>query len=261
MKNKYHVYIGYDERRPMEYEVCLKSFKDNSSGFVTFSKLDLTTLKRRGLYTRTFVQSTKSWSLAFTDRRSTEILDSFYDYAKFLTPHIATMEHKEGLCLFMDSTVLCRQGCDILDLFLKCEGEREDTFVWAVKDYYPESGSISMIMYDLNNPAVFLLTPERISLTTLSVLTNFNWAGKRSMNSPGNSLGCIPREWCLDLYTRNINKKDLLKVKAVNFSKGSPIRKRTKRVLETYDDTFEGEWWDGYYYYITEELVPELESK
>jgi hypothetical protein len=81
------VYIGYDDRQPLAFQVLAHSIWRTCSSPVSITRLDLRTLPmtRRGL--------------------------TQFTYSRFLVPHLSGYE---GFSIFMDSDMLCREDVTLL---------------------------------------------------------------------------------------------------------------------------------------------------
>lgn len=122
------VFIGYDPRQPVAFQVCAQSVWEHASKPVSITRLDLRTLPitRRGL---------------------TE-----FTYSRFLVPYLCGFE---GTALFLDSDILVRHDVTILEnnLWLK------DVPVMLRRG--PQKFEWASVMY-FDNSQLKHLTPEFI---------------------------------------------------------------------------------------------------
>ena len=151
------VFIGYDPRQPIAFQVCAHSVWERASQPVSIHRLDLRTLpiKRRGL---------------------TE-----FSYSRYLVPYLSGFE---GFSLFLDSDILVRG--DVAELFDAVEGmgARSDApSAWMsmgkLKFEWP-----SVILY--NSAACAHMTPEFVEDESHR-LYDYAWAR--------GGVGHLPPEW------------------------------------------------------------------
>lgn len=137
-----HVFIGYDSRQPIAYQVAAHSVWKNASAPVSLTRLDLSKLPvtRRGL---------------------TE-----FTYSRFLAPYLCDYK---GTSIFLDSDVLVRG--DVVELLAHPLAEPK-TPVFAVRG--PRKFEWASVMV-FNNPLCQMLTPEYVDNPKLNPL-GFVWA-------------------------------------------------------------------------------------
>jgi hypothetical protein len=134
-----NVFIGYDPRQPVAYQVCAQSVWENASGPVSITRLDLSKLPmtRRGL-------------TAFT-------------YSRFLVPYLSGFE---GRSLFLDSDILVRGDVYTMTQAFTEEGlyivKGERKFEWP-----------SVMLF--SNWMFRQLTPEYVQ-NPANKLFDFGWA-------------------------------------------------------------------------------------
>ena len=105
------IYIGYDSREKVAYDVCKFSIEKRASMPVNIQPLDLSKLKRRGLYWR-----------AEDPLASTE-----FTYSRFLTPYLNNFT---GCAMFVD--------CDFLFL----------TDIWELLEQFDQTKAIQCVQHD-----------------------------------------------------------------------------------------------------------------
>lgn len=137
------IFIGYDPRQPVAFQVLASSIWRHSSKPVSISRLDLRQLpiKRRGL---------------------TE-----FTYTRFLVPWLCRYE---GQALFIDSDFLCLG--DVAELFSQ---DALCSDVWVVKNPQLKFEWASMMMFNSHRCA--RLTPEYVD-DVAHPLFDFAWADK-----------------------------------------------------------------------------------
>lgn len=141
-----NIFIGYDPRQPIAFQVCAQSIWEHASRPVSITRLDLRTLpiKRRGL---------------------TE-----FTYSRFLVPYLSDFD---GYSLFLDSDILVR--CDIAELFDFADRQYDETDVCLVRSIRRFEWPSVMLF---NNYQCKHLTPEFIESNTMY---DFSW-----MTDPAN---------------------------------------------------------------------------
>lgn len=166
MDKKLKVFVGYDSREDIAWQVCRHSMLRHSHPDLQIVPLKLTTLRELGLYTRD------------ADTASTE-----FSITRFLTPYLAAFD---GWSLFVD--------CDFLitDDILKILDEVDDSkAIYCVQhDYtpanaikmdgqkqtvYPRKNWSSCMLFNGSHPDVKTLTPEVVNSASPAFLHRFNW--------------------------------------------------------------------------------------
>ena len=138
---EYRVFIGYDPRQVISFQVLAHSIVRNASRPISITPLiiEQLPLKRQGL--------------------------TPFTYSRFLVPHICNYT---GKALFLDADMLCKG--DIVELFDLCEiGTREQA--WVVKNKVQFEWA-SLIMF--NNACCGILSPDYIE--TAKGLHKMEWA-------------------------------------------------------------------------------------
>lgn len=179
MSEKLKIYVGYDSREDIAWQVCRHSLLRHSSGDLEIYPLKLAFLREVGLYTRS------------PDQASTE-----FSLTRFLTPYLAA---HDGWTIFVD--------CDFLfttDIYNVLEGKTRDKAVYVVKhDYvpanavkmdgqlqtkYPRKNWSSFILFNNAHPDVKALTPAVVNHESPAFLHRFQWLKDES-------IGEIPLAW------------------------------------------------------------------
>lgn len=201
-----NIYIGYDKREDLAYQVSRYSILSKSSS-AKVHPLKLEELKSQGLYTR---EEDKLGSTEFT-------------FSRFLVP---TLNNFEGWALFCD--------CDIL--FLK---PIEDLFSIANSDYavmcvqhdykptsttkmdgrvqsiYPRKNWSSLVLWNCSHPSNKQVTQELVNNpdTTGKYLHRFSWL-------QDHEIGSISHEWNWLVGWYNEPKDG--EPKAIHYTEGGP---------------------------------------
>ena len=160
------IFIGYDSREDMAWQVCRFSLHRHASAEIDIHPLKQATLRELGLYTRG------------PDKASTE-----FSLTRFLTPYVAA---HNGWTLFVD--------CDFLfttDVHKALKHVRKDKAVYVVKHVYTPANTLKMdgklqtayprknwssfMLFNNAHPAVKALTPEVVNRETPAFLHRFSW--------------------------------------------------------------------------------------
>jgi len=174
------VYIGWDSREDIAYQVAKESLIENASIDVDVHPIKLQDLVDRGVYTR-----------SVDPLASTE-----FTYSRFFTPWLADYK---GWALFCDCDFLFFG--DVADLLQYCN---EDHAVACVHhDYtpkegvkmdgkiqttYPRKNWSSFMLFNCAHPSTRNLAPELINAETGAFLHRLQWAAD-------SEIGEIPEEW------------------------------------------------------------------
>ncbi len=154
MQEKIKIYVGYDSREDIAWQVCRVSLLRHASAEIEIHPLKQPVLRELGLYTRA------------PDRASTE-----FSLTRFLTPYLAA---HDGWTIFVD--------CDFLftaDVLKVLDGKNRSKAVYVVKhDYtpaktmkmdgrvqtaYPRKNWSSFMLFNGAHPQVKALTPEVVN--------------------------------------------------------------------------------------------------
>lgn len=161
-----NIYIGYDPREDLAYEVCKFSIEEKSNAKVF--PLKLQELKDRGLVTR-----------PNDPRASTE-----FTFTRFLVPYLNDFQ---GWALFVDcdflfevspselfeqaddryAVMVAKHEYNVTDGVSKMDG--------CVQHAYPRKNWSSCILYNCAHPKNRMLVPEIINNKEMSYLHRFSW--------------------------------------------------------------------------------------
>ena len=174
------VFIGWDSREEIAYEVAKKSLLDNASINVEVIPIKQQELVRDGIYTRDIDP------LASTE----------FTYSRFFAPYLANYK---GWALFCDCDFLFMS--DVADLikyqdsskavvcvkhdYTPKEGTKMDGQVQTV---YPRKNWSSFMLFNCEHPSTKKLTPELINKETGAYLHRMQWA-------KDDEIGDIPTAW------------------------------------------------------------------
>jgi hypothetical protein len=179
-KTKLKIYIGYDTREDIAYQVCRHSLLRHNSGGIEIYPLKQAELRELGLYTRP------------SDNASTE-----FSLTRFLTPYLAAYD---GWSIFVDCDFLFTD--DVLKVLdhadpsnSACVVQHEYTPSNAVKmdgqtqTSYPRKNWSSFILFNGAHPDVKALTPEVVNQESPAFLHRFSWVKDDA------TIGSLPLGW------------------------------------------------------------------
>lgn len=178
----FKVFIGYDSREDIAYQVARQSLLRHTGPDVSVHPIRQTVLRELGLYQRPHdADSTTEFSLT-----------------RFLTPYLAAQH--EGWTLFTD--------CDFLftaDIRGVLDGLDPAKAVYVVQhDYdpahdikmdgkkqtrYPRKNWSSFIVFNTGHPDVQALTPDVVNAATPQYLHRFEWISDQS------HIGALELDW------------------------------------------------------------------
>lgn len=163
----FKVFIGWDSREEIAYEVCKKSIEKHTKIPVDIEPLQLSTLKDMGIYWR------PEDPLASTD----------FAFSRFLVPYLMGYQ---GLALFVDCDFLFRK--DISEVFTDQLGDcalacvhhnyvpTETTKMdGKIQTTYPRKNWSSFMLFNCAHPKNRVLTPDVVNAQTGSYLHRFQW--------------------------------------------------------------------------------------
>jgi hypothetical protein len=213
MAGPFRIFIGWDRREPVAYDVAKFSLERRASVPVAVTPIKLDELRARGLYSR------DQDPLASTE----------FTYSRFLTPALAGYD---GWALFCD--------CDFLwlgDVAGLLEYTKVPKAVYCVQhDYrpketvkmdgavqtvYPRKNWSSLMLFNCAHPAVRKLTPERVNRESGAHLHRMQWVAD-------GDIGALPVEWnWLEGWNEKLPQGP---PKAVHFTRGGPWFENWKNV-------------------------------
>jgi lipopolysaccharide biosynthesis glycosyltransferase len=175
------VFIGYDSREDIAWQVCRHSLGRHAAGDISPIPLRQDVLRELGLYTRPADASA-----------STE-----FSLTRFLTPYLSA---QSGWVLFCDCDFLFTD--DVGDVFKMLDPSKA---VYCVQhDYtpkfsvkmdgkqqatYPRKNWSSFMLFNCDHPDVRALTPNVVNTAPPAYLHRLEWVSDET------SIGALPLEW------------------------------------------------------------------
>lgn len=205
----FKVFVGYDPREDLAYEVCRYSILSRSSIPVEVIPIKQSELRKNGSYYR---QRNKLESTEFS-------------FTRFLTPFLANYE---GWALFVDCDFLylsdIKELTDLInDSFaIMCVQHdytpKETTKMdGAVQTLYPRKNWSSMVLYNCGHVKNKVLTPEVVNNESGAFLHRFQWL-------EDDEIGEIPFVWNFLVGHNKVDQNDLSGTfpKAIHYTLGGP---------------------------------------
>lgn len=168
------VYVGYDSREDIAYQVCKHSIVRREPG-ATVKPLKQKEMRESGLYTR---EVDKLASTEFT-------------FTRFFIPHL---QNYQGWAVFCDCdfvwtvpTTDLKQYCDpdkavavVQHDYTPAEGMKMDG---KQQHIYPRKNWSSMILWNCSHPKNKVLTPELLNKESPAFLHRFQWLDDEDIGS------------------------------------------------------------------------------
>ena len=168
------VYVGYDSREDIAYQVCKHSIVRREPG-ATVKPLKQKNMRESGLYTR---EVDKLASTEFT-------------FTRFFIPHL---QNYQGWAVFCDCDFLwtvpttdLKQYCDpskavvvVQHDYTPAEGVKMDGQKQTV---YPRKNWSSMVLWNCAHPKNKVLTPELLNKESGAFLHRFQWLNDEDIGS------------------------------------------------------------------------------
>ena len=173
-----NIYIGYDSREDLAYQVCSYSIKSNSKSAYIYP-LKLNNLKEKGFYTR------DEDKLGSTDSRFlVPMLNDYKGWALFCDCDILFLDSVEELFSQVDEkyAVMCVQHEYTPKGSTKMDGR--------LQSIYPRKNWSSLVLWNCGHPSNKKITLELVNdpSTTGKYLHRFSWLEDKE-------IGKISQEW------------------------------------------------------------------
>lgn len=204
----FKMFVGYDQREDIAYEVCRHSILKRSSIPVEIIPLKQSDLRKEGLY----------W------RERGQLESTEFSFTRFLTPYLANYE---GWAVFVDCDFLyladIKELRDLVDekYAIMCVQHdytpKETTKMdGALQTVYPRKNWSSMVLYNCEHPKNRVLTPEVVNTQTGAFLHRFQWLEDEE-------IGSIPFVWnFLEGHNQVVEGNARTFPKAIHYTRGGP---------------------------------------
>lgn len=200
----YNIYVGWDSKEPIAYDVCKFSILQNASINVNVIPLKITQLRECGLYTRG------------DDIGSTE-----FTISRFLVPYL---NNYEGVAVFCDCDFLYQTDVsELFDLFDESKAvqvvkhdytPKESTkFLGHTQHVYPRKNWSSLVMWNCSHKSNKRVSIDMVNSKEPSYLHQFKWLDD-------NEIGEISHEW--NWLEGHYSEPQDGSPKAIHFTRGGP---------------------------------------
>lgn len=208
MKKPFKIFVGYDPREDLAYEVCKHSILKRASIPVEITPIVQSDLRKNGLY----------W------RERGQLESTEFSFTRFLTPYLANFD---GWAMFVDCDFLyladIKELTDLIDdkYAIMCVQHdytpKETTKMdGAVQTVYPRKNWSSMVLYNCGHPKNKVLTPDIVNSQTGAFLHRFQWL-------EDDEIGSVPFVWnFLEGHNKVVENDSKTFPKAVHYTRGGP---------------------------------------
>ena len=212
------VYIGWDSREDLAYQVCRYSILNRASVPVRIVPLKHRELRQQALFWRPWLTEGGGQMIDCIDGRP---MSTEFAFTRFLVPHLALQDGADW-ALFCDCDFLFRadvkalfdlaQGSGYAAMCVKHaheprDGEKMDGCQQTV---YRRKNWSSLMLLNVKHPAVAALTPELVSQRSGAWLHGLQWL-------PDEAIGALPESW-----NHLVGHSPGNDPKAVHFTNGGP---------------------------------------
>jgi hypothetical protein len=205
IKQPFRVFIGWDRREPIAYDVARFSLLRRASIPVCVVPIKVDELRAHGMYWR---DADPLASTEFTySRFLTPVLAGYSGWALFCDCDFLWLGDIAGLLKYISTSkaVYCVQHDYVPKESKKMDG--------AVQTIYPRKNWSSLMLFNCDHPATRTLTPELVNTQTGAFLHRMQWTSDTD-------IGSLPVEWN---WLEGWNERPSTGLpKAVHFTRGGP---------------------------------------
>jgi hypothetical protein len=254
----YHIFIGYDDREHIPFQVAKHSLESLSTVKIKVHKLDHLDLRTKGLFTR-------EWKIEkngqYVDTLDQKPFSTQFSFTRFLVPELWRSlpdSEKSPLVMFVDCDFVWLK--DIGLMFQEIEEKRLKNFksspVYCVHHDYTPPNSIkmdnkkqekynfklwsSMMVFDMEHKDNEHLIPELVNTETGRFLHSFGWC------TDTNKLGSIHEQWN---FLPGYSEKNTGNIGAIHYTEGGPNFPHLRQCR------YASAWWDAYQQYLRERVL------
>lgn len=213
MAMAFDIYVGWDSREPIAYDVARKSLLDHAGKPVNIHPVKLDALVKKGAYTRE-VDPLASTEFTYS-RFFTPWLAGFTGWALFCDCDFLFFADVAGLERYLDPSkaVLCVKHDYRPTATVKMDGKTQTS--------YPRKNWSSFMLFNCSHPSTRKLTPDLINGQTGAYLHRMQWARD-------DEIGELPTAWN---WLEGWNDKPASGYpNAVHFTNGGPWFKGWQKV-------------------------------
>jgi hypothetical protein len=256
-KLPFTIYIGYDPREQVAYDVCKFAIERTASEAVRIIPIKRPTVERMGLFYRQFDIVDDQ----FIDLKDGRPFSTDFSFTRFLVP---ALNMYEGWALYMDCDMYMRT--DVNDLFEEYTTQEYSDFypLFCVQHDYAPPETVKMdgklqenyfrknwssfVLWNCAHPAHKKLTINEINSNSGSWLHKFGWLSDKTSD-----IGKITEDWnWLDGHS-----DEKLEAKNVHFTTGGPWFKNWN-CQRSMDGQYAAEWNMDYSYLLLHGLTNEI---
>ena len=187
------IFIGWDQRDALAYEVCCRSLLQHASVPLDIRPLKHWELRRAGLYWRPYLcdEQGQQWDVFDGKPFSTG-----FSFTRFLVPELCNFA--DEWVLFCDADFLWR--ADVARLFAAADGQPEAVFVVKHNHWPAETlkmGGVLQTRYARKNwSSLMLLNPSRCRALTRHVVSNWPGGDLHALAWLDDAaIGALPERW------------------------------------------------------------------
>ena len=219
-KNR-HIFISWDNREAIGSIVCKFSLQLNTAEpKLSIQYVNQKQLRKEKLYYR------KSFTNAngqYFDSIDNKPFSTEFSFTRFLVPEICRQQHLDGWALFLDGDIVVNEDINkLFDLADEKYAVMCVKFNWLpdktdkqkmdgmIQTRYNKKLWSSMMLFNLNHPAVKKLDHIAVNQSSGSYLHKFQWVDDKA-------IGALPESWN---YVPEVSSGD--EINAVHYTKGGP---------------------------------------
>lgn len=255
---KYHIFIGYDEREHETFLVAKHTLEKYATIPIEIHKLHHRELRASGLFTREWTITASGQTVCNVDGKP---FSTQFSHTRFLVPELwrnLPSGDKNSLVMFVDCDFVWLE--DIGEMFKEIETKRlknnKSSPVYVVQhEYKPEKSTkmdnmkqssynmklwSAMIVFDMENPDNEHLLPETVNTESGRWLHNFGWVTNKI------SIGYIKEKWH---FIPNHSERNTSHIAAIHFTEGGPWFKNYRNCR------YGGIWWEEYNDYLRNQIL------
>uniref|UniRef100_A0A5B6ZP13 Protein CDI-like n=1 Tax=Davidia involucrata TaxID=16924 RepID=A0A5B6ZP13_DAVIN len=204
----FKIFIGYDPREDLAYEVCRYSILKRSSIPVEVVPIKQSELRQNGVY----------W------RERGKLESTEFSFSRFLTPYLANYD---GWAMFVDCDFLyladikelrnlIDDNCAIMCVQHDYAPKETTKMDGVVQTVYPRKNWSSFVLYNCGHPKNRVLTPEVVNSESGAFLHRFQWLDDHE-------IGSIPFVWNFLVGHNKVVENDSSTFpKAIHYTLGGP---------------------------------------
>lgn len=254
----YHIFIGYDDREHIPFQVAKHSIGKLATVPVVVHKLDHLELRTKQLFDREwFIEANGQ----YVDKIDQKPFSTQFSFTRFLVPELwrgLSDPSKSPLVMFVDCDFVWVK--DIGLMFQEIEEKRmrnnKSAPVYCVQHDYAPKNTIkmdnkkqekynfklwsSMMVFDMAHSANECLIPELVNHESGRFLHSFGW-----LPEP-HKIGTITEQWN---FIPSHSEKNTGNIGAVHYTEGGPNFPHLRQCR------YSSIWWDAYQEYLTSKVA------